>query len=173
MSRGVVVWPDPDTERVVREIWADLGENGLPSAVSGAPHGHRPHLSFIVADAMEVDQVLAEVGCFPASPIEVLIESLAVDKAGHLLLNITPTAELLREQARIHSLSVPFAERPWPHYVPGRWLPHMTLGRSLSPAELSLATELVTTRLPIQCLLATGGVEDGTTGDRWQTTAVG
>ncbi|MCP3854202.1 MAG: 2'-5' RNA ligase family protein [Actinomycetia bacterium] len=170
MSLGVVLWPDLDTEGLVREIWTDLADHRLLSAVSGAPHGHRPHVSLVVADEMDIDAALTDVGHVPTDPIDVLIESFAVVKAGHLLLNITPTAQLLREQARVHSLVVAHAASPSPHYAPDRWLPHMTLARSLTPTQLSEATPMVTARLPIGCVLTTGGIEDGTTGDRWEST---
>ncbi|MCP4966504.1 MAG: 2'-5' RNA ligase family protein [bacterium] len=173
MSRGVVLWPDPDTEGVVREIWSDLADHCLSSAASGAPHGHRPHVSLVVADEIDIDAALADVGQVPTDPIDVLIESFAVVKAGHLLLNITPTAQLLREQARVHSLVVAHAASPWPHYAPDRWLPHMTLARSLTPTQLSEATPMVTARLPIRCVLAAGGIEDGATGDCWESTQRG
>lgn len=171
MSRGVVLWPDLDTHTVVQEIWEDFASHGLPSAVSSAPPGHRPHVSLVVADEMDVEAALGRVGKVPGSPIEVLIESFAVVKAGHLLLNLTPTGQLLIEQARVHSLAVAHSTRPWPHYTPDRWLPHMTLARSLTPAQLAEAAPIVTGRLPIRCVLTAGGVEDGTTGERWESAA--
>lgn len=170
MSRGVVLWPDQNTEIVVREIWTELAEHHLPSADSGTPPGHRPHASLIVADEMDVDAALDQLGELPTEPIEVLIESFAIVKPGHLLLNLTPTAQLLHEQARVHSLAVTHTTNPWPHYEPDRWLPHMTLARSLTPIQIAAAAPLVEARLPIRCVFMSGGVEDGTTGNRWEST---
>lgn len=43
----------------------------------------------------------------------------------------------------------------------------MTLARALTPDQLAATIPLVAAALPIRGSLASGGVEDGGTGERW------
>lgn len=167
MSRGVVLWPDEQVSRTVRAIWDELRDHGLPS-MADEEH-HVPHMSLMVADDVSVPETLAAVGDVPSSPLPLLIESVGVVPGGHLLLTCTATRSLLAEQARVYLASADQAENPWLHYAPDAWLPHLTLGRSLAAAELAVAVPMVLAHLPIQGWLPVGGVEDGTTGERWPT----
>jgi hypothetical protein len=166
VSRGVVLWPDQATEALVQRIYSDLSRIGIPTVASEST-AHRPHVSLVVADALNVEAVLAAVGSGPSAPIDLLVESVSIVKARHLLLNITPSTPLLREQSSVHSRVRPHATNSWPHYEPGRWLPHLTLARSLTDEQLRQAIPLVLDYLPLNGALRTGGVEDGTTDDRW------
>jgi hypothetical protein len=56
---------------------------------------------------------------------------------------------------------------PWPYYRPGAWTPHVTTCRALTDAQLASALPVVLDALPIEGWLDAGGVEDGTTGERW------
>lgn len=167
MSRGVVLWPDDQASRTIRAVWDELRELGLPSLADQAHHV--PHLSLIVADDVAVPDTLAAVGAVPSSPVELLVEAAAVVPGGHLVLACTPTRNLLDEQARVYRATAAHAKNPWPHYSPDAWLPHLTLARSLAPSEFAIALPIVLAHLPIRGWLPSGGVEDGTTGERWPT----
>jgi hypothetical protein len=146
-------------------------ESGLPSL--GAEARNVPHVSLIVADALpEVPRTLTAVGRVPLSPIPLLIESAGVVSGRHLLLTCTPNNDLLTEQARVYQAAATDAVNPWPHYAPDAWLPHLTLARSLTVAELAVALPIVLAHLPIRGSLPFGGVEDGSTGERWPTSAL-
>lgn len=166
VSRGVVLWPDQATEALVQRIYSDLSGIGIPT-VASVSTAHRPHVSLVVADALDVEAVLAAVGSGPSAPIDLLVESVSIVKARHLLLNVTPSTPLLREQSSVHSRVGPHAINLWPHYEPGRWLPHLTLARSLTDEQLRQAIPLILDYLPLNGELRTGGVEDGATGERW------
>jgi len=168
MSRGVVLWPDDRTSNTVRGIWNELHDNGLPSMA--AHPQHVPHVSLVLADALQVQPTLAAIGQVPSAPIPLIIESCGVVPGGHLLLVCTPNVSLLEEQERVHQAAVEHADNPWPHYAPDGWLPHLTLGRSLTAAQLAVALPIVLRHLPLRGTLPAGGVEDGATGDRWPTT---
>lgn len=168
MSRGVVLWPDEHFSSEVRSICAELRDHGVPT-VASHPH-HVPHVSLIVADDLAVARTLAAVADVPSSPIPLLIESAAAVPGGHLLLACTPTRDLLAEQARVHRSAAPHADNPWPRYTPDAWLPHLTLARSLTPENLTVALPIVLARLPMRGALTSGGIEDPTTGERWHAT---
>jgi hypothetical protein len=56
---------------------------------------------------------------------------------------------------------------PWPRFEPGTWTPHITTGWELTNERLARALPLVLDHLPIEGWLDQGGVEDGTTGEKW------
>lgn len=169
MSRGVVLWPDDHTSGQVRSLWSDLLDRGLPSVASQATQ--IPHVSLIVADDLAVAEALEAIGPVPTTAIPLLIESLAVISAGHLLLTCTPTGRLLSEHRRVHRAALPHARNAWSHYAPDAWLPHLTLGRSFTSAELAVAIPILLERLPINGSLTSGGIEDGESGERWPAAA--
>lgn len=130
MSRGVVLWPDDQTSHQVRSIWDELAAVGLPSMATETHRVHQPHVPLIVADDLVVGETLEDLADLPSSPLPLLIESVGVVPGGHLLLTVTASQELLAEQARVHRATRAFADSPWSHYLPGQWLPHMTLARA-------------------------------------------
>lgn len=167
MSRGVVLWPDEQTDSKIRSIWTKLGASWLSTTATKAHSVPQPHVSLIVADRLDAARTLTNLGETPAAPIPVLIESLGLVPGGHLLLTITATTSLLAEQRRVHGLAKAFAVNAWPHYEPDQWLPHITLARGLTPDQIAEAVSLTLPELPVRGSLVSAGVEDGQTGKRW------
>jgi hypothetical protein len=167
MTRGVVLWPDDRTSIGIRSIWNELAANELPSMTTETHRLHRPHVSLIVADRLNIHELLASLGRLPSAPIPLLIESIGLVPGGHLLLTATPHTGLLAEQDRIHRTAKPFADGARSHYEPGQWLPHLTVARGLTPEQVRRATSLVLPKLPIRGSLISGGIEDGRTGEQW------
>lgn len=169
MPRGVVLWLDPTTGRRVRSISSRLEGVGLAGVSVDENRPDRPHVSLIVADALDLDGTLAAIGPTPLAPVEILIEAVGLVVGGHLLLTITPSVSLLDEQSRVHRAVQQFATNSWPHYEPDRWLPHLTMARGLLPDQLATAIEIVAAELPIDGELLSGGIEDGDTGECWES----
>ncbi|HXQ62995.1 MAG TPA: 2'-5' RNA ligase family protein [Acidimicrobiales bacterium] len=167
MSRGIVLWPDPDTGRVINEIWDAIAALGLPSMATHTHRQHRPHVSLVVAEDLDAKAARDAVGSVPREPIRLSVSAAGVFPGGVLTLVCDPDRPLLQEQLRVHEAVVPLATDPWPHYHPGRWTPHITVAMDLTTPQLTVALPEVLDRLPIAGLLDAGGVEDGTTGERW------
>lgn len=171
MSRGIVLWPDAETSRAIRALWAELAAHGLPSLATRTHQRHEPHLSLVVAEELPADEALAALGSVPGRPLELRADAAAVFPGGVLYLTCTPTAELLAEQARVHRLVAPLVRYPWPYTEPGAWTPHLTCAFDLSPDELATAWPLALAALPLAGRFERGGVEDGSTGERWPAPA--
>jgi len=168
MSRGVVLWPDPNTAHVVRELWDALSDGGLTSLATHSHRLHQPHCSLSVAEELPADEALDAVGVVPSQPIPLLVGSVGVfPPNGTLFLSCVANQALLSEQRRVHRALAPMAVQPWPYFEFDAWVPHITLSMGMTPDELATAIPLVMDRLPILGTFDHGGVDDGTTGENW------
>jgi hypothetical protein len=173
MSRGIVLWPDPDTDRVIGQMWNAVAARGLPSMARHTHRRHRPHASLVVAEKLEARAALAAVGVVPRKPIRLSVSAVGVFPGGVLILVCDPERDLIDEQVRVHDAVAPLATDLWPLYHPGRWTPHITVAMNLTNQQLAEALPVVLDRLPIDGLFDTGGVEDGGTGGRWPSPGPG
>ena len=170
VSRGIVLWPDEATNSRVRMIWDSLAERGVASLATHTHRLHQPHLSLLVAEDLPVDATLNAIGATPSTPLGLMAGSVGIfPPMRTLFLACIVDGDLLAEQRRVHELAAPLARDPWPYFHPGRWVPHITLSMSLTPAEIATALPLILDHLPLEGTLVRGGVEDGSTGERWPT----
>lgn len=141
MVHSVELVFDPDTEAVVRGIWDTLRDKDIPSQAPAS----RPHATLIVAQHIDAaaDAVLAElVDRFPL-PCHLGATLIFGRSAGVLARLLVPTDELLKVQADVYRLCLPFMDpAPMPHAEPGNWTPHVTLARRVAPARLATAVRV-------------------------------
>jgi hypothetical protein len=176
------LWPDGIASQLIRALWNEIAANDLPSMATHTHQLHQPHVSLTVAEHLPVTAALEAVQPVPREPIRLLVEAAGVfpstspaatlisdetETSGVLFLACVANPELLDEQRRVHEAIRPLAVKPWPHFEPGTWTPHITTGWALTPRQLARAMPIVIDRLPIAGLLDRGGVEDGSTGERW------
>ncbi|GLP83920.1 2'-5' RNA ligase family protein [Mycobacterium antarcticum] len=137
---------DPGAEAAIHREWVALAEAGLPSQAHHGSPSNRPHVTLTVATRIHpaVDTAL----CEPAGqlPLECVIGAPVV--FGHRSLTlvrlIVPSAGLLRLHAWVDAICAPHvADEPFAHVRPGRWTPHVTLARRMSPADLPAALEAI------------------------------
>lgn len=132
---------DPDTEAAVRGIWDTLRDKGIPSQAPAS----RPHTTLTVAQRIDsqAQPALAElVDRFPL-PGRLGATLIFGRSAGVLARLLVPTDELLRVQADVYRLCLPFMDpAPMPHAEPGNWTPHVTLARHVAPARLATALRI-------------------------------
>jgi hypothetical protein len=162
-----VLWPDSTTSRRIRDLWDTLEAAGVPSIATHTHGLHQPHVSLVVAGHLPVNASLEAVMAAPRKPIRLLIEATGVFPGGFLHLACVANHSLLDEQRRVHELVRPLVVDPWPHFEPGDWTPHITVGWELTTRQLAQALPMVLDNLPIEGWLDHGGVEDGTTGENW------
>jgi hypothetical protein len=167
MSRGIVLWPDPDTSAAVRRLWRELAAAELPSLETHTHRLHQPHVSLSVAEHLDVEAARTAVGAVPATPIPCRVEAAGFFPGGVLLLPLVPNIELLVEQQRVSTALGGIAIRRWAHTEPGVWTPHMTCAYGIAADQAAAAMAVALKYLPLNGYLTTGGVEDGTTGENW------
>ncbi len=170
MSRGVVLWPDDAVSARISGLWESLSERGIPTLATETHCSHRPHLSLVVAHWLSEHEALGAVAPVPSRPLPLLVSSCGVFPGGVLFLACVPSAELLAEQRRVYEAVEPLCKGPWSDsYAPGVWTPHVTVSWRLDDEQLARAVPLVVEQLPITGSFTRGGIEDGDTGERWES----
>lgn len=171
MSRGVVLWPDAETSARIVDLWQALEDDGVPSLRSHTHRRHRPHVSLIVGEDLDVEAARAALGPTPRSPIPLRIEAVGLFPEGVLHLPCVANAALLAEHRRVAEAAAPFVSGRWPYFEPDGWAAHLTLAYGLTDDHVARAVRTVAAHLPMVGWLTEAGIEDGTTGDAWPLTA--
>lgn len=146
MAHSVELLFDWHTEAAIRQEWAALAGAGLPSQARHQSPSNRPHVTLTVADRIDpsVDADLWEparqlpLACLIGAPMVFGRKTLA------LVRLIVPSAGLLRLHESVDSMCARYLpDGPFPHTRPGRWTPHVTLGRRLAPSDLAAALDAI------------------------------
>ena len=133
---------DAATDEAVRSEWLRLADAGLPSQALHTGSTNAPHITLAVSRSLPeaVEASVAELA--DALPLPVELGALVVFGSRRLAL-----ARLVLAQPPLLALhqrsAAVLQDCPGvPQYlVPGRWTPHVTLARGLTPAQVATALE--------------------------------
>jgi 2'-5' RNA ligase len=141
MGYAVEMYLDPAAEERVRSVWNELKSAGLDSTMLDI--GARPHLSLAVFDDVETPSLCALVEDFAASVVGFSSMFAAVGTfpgdEGVVFLAPAVSSELLALHRSLHERLVRLGQRSWSYYLPGRWVPHCTVGLGLTGSSLAEA----------------------------------
>jgi 2'-5' RNA ligase len=137
---------DPEAEAAVLEVWREVrARTGSPVLFDLAG---RPHVTLAVHDERDGPQLDRAVRAFQAAETPFLLSSAGAfpGDEGAVFLAPVVTDDLLELHRRWHAASPGSNE----HYLPGRWVPHCTVGILLEGPALSEALEAARSALPIR-----------------------
>ncbi|MET4098916.1 hypothetical protein ABIB37_001153 [Agrococcus sp. UYP10] len=133
---------DDGAEAQVRAEWSALADAGLSSLARHDAASNRPHVT-----------LLARIG-LPALPLEhvelpvplVLGPPMLLGSSDRRVLAraVLPSPALLALQATVRAAAGPADDE---HFLPGRWLPHVTLARRLRLVDIPTALALLGGRI--------------------------
>lgn len=149
VSAGIELAFDPDTEDRIRQLWYRLEDAEVTTLASHTHRQHRPHLSVVVADWLDLDEVrdaLASVVC--PLPLPVTFESAGLFPSGVLWLGVVVTHALLDLNLAVHRALDQAGIVGWPYYRPGHWTPHCTLAPHVAADVVESASRLALGALP-------------------------
>jgi 2'-5' RNA ligase len=136
---------DPATDAQVRREWAVLAEAGLPSRADHRGDSNAPHVTLsaagLVPDAVE-KRIARALEDF--QPVPVRLGSLVVLGSRRLVLArvVLPSDELLRLHTTVTRAMTGSSDVP-DQVLPGRWVPHVSLGRGFRPEKVGEALEVL------------------------------
>ncbi|MCJ0978154.1 2'-5' RNA ligase family protein [Rhodococcus sp. ARC_M12] len=131
---------DSGLDAAVRREWSALSEAGLPSQNRHRGESNRPHVTVAVASSMPA--AVDDGDAVRFDPFDVRLGGLVVFGGRTITLArlVVPSSELLDLHARLFEAVV---DRSLEHLEPGRWTPHLTLARRLTPEEAGAAVRLL------------------------------
>lgn len=152
MAYAVELLLDATAAEAVRGIWRRLADAGLPAPLLDL--GIRPHVTLAVYEDLDPARLLDALGSFAAEepPEPVSLASVGAFPGEERVVFLAPvvTRGLLALHAGFHERFADLRERASPLYLPGGWVPHVTL--SLAPDDDTLGRVLRVAReepLPI------------------------
>ena len=145
MTHSIELLLDEHSDPRIRHLWAALHEAGIPSAAAIRSSTNRPHITLLAAGriAPAVDRELAALA--DRFPIPCVIGAPLVFGTGRFTLTrmAVSSAQLLALQADVYERCLPhLSAEPFPHSAPGQWVPHVTLGRRLTSAQVGGSLDL-------------------------------
>lgn len=136
---------DASAEELLRRDWEVLRQAGLPSQARHAAASNRPHITLLAAPRIPdgMDEALAALA--GVLPLPIHVAGLVVFRTGrgHVLARLGVVSQALLELHRgVHRVLCEVPDVAV-NCVPDRWVPHITLARGLTPAQVAHATELL------------------------------
>ena len=142
MAHSIELLLDPDSDAAIRTAWSTLAAAGLPSQQHVTSPTNRPHVTLLAAQAISADADDALRDLAALLPLPCVVGAPIVFTGPRLTLArlIVPTAPLLALHHAVYETTVPFVTgEPFAHCRPGRWTPHVTLGRRFTAAAIGTA----------------------------------
>jgi 2'-5' RNA ligase len=169
VALAVCLLLDERAEAVVRDLWHRLEAAGVPTLLSHTHGRHRPHLTYAslrTTDPVTAEDVVATLTALPQAPPTVLhLDGFGSFRRSRCWLAPAVSGELVeRQHAVIEALRTVGAELHR-HYLPGHWVPHVTVAPRLHLRELPLVAGHVYDVLPVRAVLERAAVIDTSTGE--------
>ena len=164
-SLSVCLLLDEAADQAVRRLWRQLEDDGLP-ALTLHTHGlHVPHLTFAAVGGASVDEVRDALARLPETrPESVTFAALGSFTGSRCSLVPAASAELVRRHERVVAALLAAGVQVHRHYLPGAWLPHLTIA-TRSPVEaLPRIARRVYEVLPLTAVLERAAVVDTSAG---------
>ncbi|GAB3244421.1 2'-5' RNA ligase family protein [Kineosporia babensis] len=142
MTQSLELLLDPELDALVRDQWDELRAAGLPSQGNHSGPSNAPHITLAVAQKVpdEIEDALRALAL--QVPVSIRLGGLLWfgqrDGRQILVRSVVVNPELLALQAEAARL---YAGLPGTDdlLTPGRWSPHVTLGRRFRPDQVGAA----------------------------------
>lgn len=150
MALAVCLLFDPEGDRLVRRLWERLESRGIDTPLTHTHGRHVPHLSLAVAREWDLGRVAEAVGALPpAEPCRLWIQGTVSFSRGRAALAVAVGADLARRQEAAALAVVGSGADLHHHYLPGRWVPHVSLATGGSAEHLGVIGTTVNDALPL------------------------
>ena len=170
MALSVCLLFDEPTEKAVRGVWRRLEEAGVPSLLSHTHGHHVPHLSLASLRSYTLDSVRTTLEGLPApasGPTGGVLhfDGLGMFRRSRCWLLPAVTRDLLDRQAAVVAALQATGADLHRHYVPGTWLPHLTLAPRVHLADLPLVARVAFEILPLAAGVSRTALVDTSNGE--------
>jgi hypothetical protein len=158
---------DDRGDTAVRRLWRRLEDAGVPTLLSHTHGRHVPHLSYASMRSYDLDTVRDALSALPArAPMELRFDAFGTFRRSRCWLAPAVTTELTERQETVATALAASGAELHRHYVPGDWVPHLTLAPRLHLSDLPTVAALVYDVLPVVVVGTTVALVDTSTGAR-------
>lgn len=166
MALAVCLLFDGRGERLVRELWARLEEQGIRTLQSHTHGRHQPHLSYAVLRSWDQGQVTDALAALPAgSPVGLSFHGTVAFPRGRAALLPSIAADVAARQEQVVTSLASTGADLHRHYTPGQWVPHVSVATRASGPALPLVVKAITDALPLRMVADRAAVIDSATGE--------
>lgn len=168
MALAVCLVFDRPTERRLRALWEQLEQRGVHTLASHTHGRHQPHLSYAVLREWDLERVRAAVDALPdGGPVTLSCHGSLVFPRGRAALAPAVTAEVARRQERVVAATLAAGAELHRNYVPGGWVPHVSIATRAPGALLPAVVDAVAAVLPMPLVVDRAVLIDSGTGESW------
>jgi 2'-5' RNA ligase len=143
--RTVELLPDEQLDGSVRYAWRLLEEAGLPSQ-AGHPHAsNRPHVTVAVVDDWDAETAALLTEAMTSLPVPLHTDGLRTfgQRRLSIVMSVALEPELIAVHEAVHEILEANAWGVEERHLPGRWTPHLTLGRGMDRTQETAARRLL------------------------------
>jgi len=153
---------------LIRNLWSKLEEHGIGTLQSHTHGHHVPHLSYAVLLEWDLDAVRQAVTALPdGGGFTLSGQGAVVFPRGRVALApAVPASVMARQESVIRALSETGA-LVHRHYLPGAWLPHVSLATRAAAGDLRTVTGAVADAVPVPLPVDRAALIDSSTGELW------
>lgn len=173
MALAVCLLFDSRSERLVRELWSRLEELGVRTLETHTHRRHHPHLSYAVLRTWDLELVRAALAGLPAGgPCSLSCQGTLAFPRGRAALAASVSADLAARQERVATAVADAGADLHHNYLPGRWVPHVSVATRAQGSTLATVVKSVADTLPLTLRVDRAALIDSATGRTWPLPAV-
>jgi 2'-5' RNA ligase len=139
--RTVELLPDERLDTAIRTAWRLLVDATLPSQAQHAHPSNRPHVTLAVVDDWDDGTTSALASAMSLLPVPLRIDGLRTfgQRRLSVVVSLALDPELIAVHEAVHEILEANAWGVEERHLPGRWVPHLTLGRGMDRTQEAAA----------------------------------
>lgn len=166
MALSLCLLLDETADQAVRRLWRQLEDDGLPSLPSHTHGRHVPHVTLAALTSARWEELREIVPVLPvAAPEPVVFQALGAFTRSRCSMVPAVSAGLLQHHEQVVTELTAAGLEVHRHYVPGAWVPHLTVATRTSVDALPRIARRVYEVLPLVATLERTAVVDTSTGE--------
>ena len=167
MALAVCLLLDDRSDKAVRGLWQRLEAEGMPSLLTHTHGRHVPHLSYASLLRCELPAAIDALGSLPpAPPLPLHFDGLGLFRRSRCWLAPAATPDLVMRQQAVLAALLAIGAEVHRSYLPGAWIPHLTLAPRLHLTDLERAARAVYDVLPLAATATSSALIDTSTGEQ-------
>jgi 2'-5' RNA ligase len=168
MALAVCLLFDRRGDRLMRELWARLERDGIRTLATHTHGRHHPHLSYAVLLDWDLERVRAVLDELPTGkPFPLSFHGTVAFPRGRAALAPAVSVEVARRQEAVADALAATGATLHRHYVPGSWIPHVSVATGANGDQLPTVVKAVADVLPLTVTAERAVLIDTSTGTRW------